>query len=245
LQTLLILAWAQVADYQQGVALIERGDPVAAVPYLARAAAADPKSAQNWKALGVAYAAQKNYAEAVAPFAKACALDPKLPDACYFQARALYALDRYEASLEALSRTHADTWRVRLARAQALEALARPEADHTFRDALAACRNADPEPATAYARYLLRQARAAEAIPILQPTLAAHPNAAEAHLYLGRALTETNQLAEALPHLERAATLAPTNAQAHLLLAKLYVRLNRPADAEPHFAQAQKYGAEQ
>lgn len=240
-------AYAQTAssDYEQGVALFQKGDPAGAVAYLTRAAEAHPRDAQTWKALGVAYAAQKKYADAERPFARACELDAKLPDSCYFWARALYALDRYDASLAALEHADARSWRVRLARAQALEALGRAvPAEKDYRDALAGCRNADPGPAVAFAQFLVRQGRAAEAVAPLLTAVQAFPGAAEVPLGLGRALLETGKVAESLPFLERAVALAPASAQAHLLLAKAYVRSGRAADAQPHFQLAAQYGEE-
>jgi Flp pilus assembly protein TadD len=105
-----VCAFAQTTDYDQGVARFEKGDFAGAVPFLARAAEARPRNAQVWKALGVGYAAQEQYALAEAPLGRACELDPQLRDACYFHARALYALDRYEASLKALERADARSW---------------------------------------------------------------------------------------------------------------------------------------
>jgi Flp pilus assembly protein TadD len=233
------------ADYEQGVALFDSGQFAAALPFLDRAAKADPQNAQKWKAVGVTYAALKKYVDAEETLGRACRLDYKVPDACFFYARTLYALDRYEDSLAALEHADPRSWRARLARAVALEALSRPDrADAEFRESLTLCRNADPSPAAAYARFLIRQARAPEAIPVLQPTLAQHPHNPEAHLWLGRALFELGKFPESLPHLERAVALTPTSAQAHLLLAKTYIRLGRPTEAEPHLTLASKYGEE-
>lgn len=232
-------------DYEQGVALFDRGQFAAALPFLDRAAKADPQNAQKWKAVGVTYAALKEYADAEETLGRACRLDYKVPDACFFYARTLYALDRYEDSLVALEHADPRSWRARLARAVALEALGRADrAEKEFHEALSLCRNADASPATAYARFLIRQARALEAVPLLQQALAQHLDNPEAHLWLGRALFETNKFSDSLPHLQRAVALMPTSAQAHLLLAKTYIRLGRTSEAEPHLQQAAKYGEE-
>src|ERR1051325_8991091 len=77
-------AFAQSSDYEQGVAYFQSGDLAAAIPFLARAADAHPRDAQMWKALGVAYAARKDYVSAEPPLRLACELDAKLEDACYF-----------------------------------------------------------------------------------------------------------------------------------------------------------------
>src|SRR4051812_29543501 len=59
-----VCAFAQTSDYEQGIARFQQGDAAGAVPFLTRAAEANPKNAQMWKALGVAYASQKEYAAA-------------------------------------------------------------------------------------------------------------------------------------------------------------------------------------
>jgi Flp pilus assembly protein TadD len=238
-------ASAQSSDYEQGVALFKRGQAAAAVPPLTRAAEAHPLQAQMWKALGVAYAAQGLYHEAEPPLRRACELDPKLPDACYFQGRALYALDRYEASLQVLERAtnrEPQSWKPRLGMAQSLEALGKTEeAGKQFRQSLALCRNSDPQPGIAFARFLLRQGRAEEAVAPLEEVLRRFPASGDAHLHLGRALLEKGDIAAAIAHLERAVSLEPASAQAHLLLAKAYVRAGRAAEAEPHFEAAVRY----
>jgi tetratricopeptide (TPR) repeat protein len=238
-------ALAQLSDYDQGVALFEKGDFAAALPFLDRAAKADPRNAQKWKAVGAAHAALKHYADAEESFGRACRLDYKVPDACFFHARTLYALDRYEEALASLEHADPRNWRSRLARAESLEALGRTTpAEQEFKQALTLCRNSDPRPAVAYAEFLIRQARAGEAVPRLEEALTSHPSNPDAHLWLGRALFETNRLPESLPHHERAVALMPKSASAHLLLAKLLTRLGRPTEAQPHLDAAARYGTE-
>jgi tetratricopeptide (TPR) repeat protein len=238
-------AFAQTSDYEQGVAHFQKGDLTAAIPFLTRAADAHPRDAQMWKALGVAYAARQDYASAEPALRLACELDAKLEDACYFQARALYAMDRYDASLKALERDGRGTWKVRLARAQALEALGMAErADKEFRESVALCRGADPAPGMGYGLFLIRQGRMADAVAPLEEVLKRYPASAGAQTYLGRALLDSGRLPDAVPHLERAVALAPSSAQAHLLLAKAYVRLGRAGEAQEHFEMAAKFGEE-
>ena len=226
------------SDYDQGVALFQKGEFAAAAPYLTRAANARPQDAQVWKALGVTYAAMSQYREAEGPFARACALDSKLEDACYYHARALYALDRFEDSLRALEAAPR-TWKVRLAAGQAMEALSRPEAESEIRAALSLAKNTDPRPGVALGLFLLRHGRVEEARMPLESVIARFPMSAEAHLYLGRARLELGDVMGAIPELERAVSL-DGSAQAHLLLAKAYVRAGRPEEAKPHFQEAEK-----
>ena len=232
---------AQTADYTRGVALFDTGDFAAAVPYLRRAVDAEPNNAQAWKALGVSYAAQHLYTQAEPALRLACEKGPKLLDACYFFARTLYALDRYEPSLKVLDQITPKTWRIRVAQGQALEALGKPaEAEHELRAAVAEGQSANPQSGTALGLFLVRQGRFDEAVAPLQAVIARHPLAADAQLYLGRALVEQGKLAEAIPHLERAVDLNGASSQAHLLLAKAYARVGRATEAQPHFAAAAK-----
>jgi tetratricopeptide (TPR) repeat protein len=237
--------YAQGSDYDQGVARFQQGDLAGAVPFLTRAAAARPKDAQVWKALGVAYAAQKMYREAERPLQRSCELDRTLEDACYFYARALYALDRYESSIQILRRANLNSWKVQLGMAQALEAIGRADqAERDFRRSLESARGNDPGPGVGLGLFLLRQGRAGEAIPVLEEVLKRFPNSADGHTHLGRALLESGRLDDSIAHLERAVTLAPASAQAHLLLAKAYVRLGRADSARAHFDAASKLGEE-
>jgi tetratricopeptide (TPR) repeat protein len=233
-------------DYKQGVELFQKGQLDASIPFLLRAANTNPRDARAWKALGVVYAAQGAYDLAKEPFQRACDLDPKLEDACYYCGRTLYALNLFEPSLAVLTRTAAGdskSWKIHLGIAQALEALQRPrEAEKEFKESLSQSRNTDPKPGVAYGLFLVRQGRFEEAVAPLEETLKRFPESAEAHIHLGRALMERDKLSEAILHFERAVAIDPTSAQAHLLLAKAYVRTGRIAESQPHFEAAVRYG---
>jgi len=225
-------------EYEQGVALIEKGQFEAAIPLLTRAVAARANDARVHKALGVAHAARGEYDLAEPAFARACHLDSKLQDACYYQGRALYALNRFEPSIDALRKAAAG-WRVSLGIAQALEALGRAsEAEPEFRKALAMCRDVDPQPGVAWGQFLIRQGRQGEALAPLEAVLTRFPKSAEAHTHLGRVWLDRGDHAAAITHLKQAVASDPRSAQAHLLLAKAYVLAGRPADAQPHFQEA-------
>ena len=188
------------------------------------------------KALGVAHSILSQYELAEPAFAQACRLAPKLADACYFHGRALYALNRFEASIAALEKAGGSA-KVRLGIGQALEALGRfDQAERAMREATA--NSNDPAASVALGLLLLRTARAAQAEAILTGTLRRFPQSAEANLGLGRALMERAAVDLAIPHLERAVSLTPESAQAHLLLAKAYMRVGRDKDAQPHFEAA-------
>lgn len=224
------------ADYRQGVALIEKGQIQAAIAPLRRAVRAAPQNAQAWKALGVAYASLGEYDTAREPFQQACERNSKLEDACYFLARALYATNRFEASLEALAKALAvdkRPYRVRLAMAQSQEALGRAaEAESNFRAAIALGGAGDDKPGVAYGVFLIRQGRVEESIPPLETVLKRFPDSAAANLEMGRALYQLNRLNKAIELLERAVKLDPASAQAHLLLSRAYFEAGRDTEGQ-------------
>jgi tetratricopeptide (TPR) repeat protein len=233
---LLLFVFSQISDYDRGVALFEKGDLDGAIPLLAKAAQDRPNDAKAWKALGVVHAAKGAYESAEPAFGRACDIDPKLEDACYYHARALYALNRFEPSLAALERIQNRTSKVQLAAAQSLEALGRAdEAEKAYKNSLS---DGDPKPGVAYGLFLVRQGRFIEAVTPLRSVLARFPKNSEAHTYLGRALLEQGEIANSITHLELAVKIDPRSAQAHLLLAKAYVRAGRADKAKPHFEAA-------
>ncbi len=230
--------------YDDAVALIEKGNPQAAVPLLERAAREHPQDARVWKALGVAHASMKEYALAAPAFGEACRLAPNLTDACYYHGRALYALNRFFESLAALRNAPAGECKVQLAIGQAQEASGKAkEAESALRQALRTCGGSSAEPASALALFLIREGRHTEAEPLLARAVQQFPNSAPLRTHLARLLLAKDAAAEALPHLEAAVRLAPNSAQAHLLLAKAYTRLGRAAEAKPHFETASRLEA--
>jgi tetratricopeptide (TPR) repeat protein len=220
---LLLLFW-QGDAYQRGVAAFEQGRPAEALPLLQAATTAEPQNAQAWKALGVLYASQGDTRAAVDPFARACSLNGRLLDACYYHGRALYTLNRFAEALPSLEKALAAASAKAMpetAIGECLEGLGRrDEAEKRFLAAIARRDGFEDRARTAYARFLLPIVRA--------------PNSSEAHYQLGRALQQLDRLPAALPHLERAVTLDPRRPAARLLLARVLRRLGRPADAAAH-----------
>jgi Flp pilus assembly protein TadD len=218
--------------YARGVALIEQGRPDLAVEHLQSAAAASPANAQYRKALGVSLAMQKRYAEADEPFRRACELQPALADACYFYARNLYALDRYEPSLAVLQKlTAADPrpWRIWLGIAQAEQALARaPEAEKAFRTAIRLHTESPPseDPRVHFGSFLFREGRLDEAAATLKQLCEARPNSARGFLELGRVEMQLGRLEAAEQHLRRALDLG-AGEPSQLLLDRVRARLQR------------------
>jgi tetratricopeptide (TPR) repeat protein len=234
---LLLLFW-QGDAYQRGVAAFEQGRLAEALSLLQAATTAEPQNAQAWKALGVLYASQGDTRAAVDPFARACSLNSRLLDACYYHGRALYTLNRFDEAIPSLERA-LDPAKVKsmpeTAIGECLEGLGRrDEAEKRFLAAIARRDDFEERARTAYARFLLRDGRATASVPMLEAAIARAPNSAEAHYQLGRALQQLDRLPASLTHLERAVALDPRRPAARLLLARVLRRLGRSGDAAAH-----------
>lgn len=216
--------------YQRGLELFAQNRAPEAIPHFAEAARLAPDNAQYWKALGVAHARIEDYHGSIEPFQRACDLAPQLEDVCYYLGRAYYAADLYEKAIEPLKRAlrHDPVkGRVEAALGQCHEALMQPEeAERWFRSAI---RRNDPGRQMAhlaYARFLTRQGRAAEAVPVA--AAAQQPETAEARFELAFALSQCDRLEEALRAVERALELKPDYEEAFVLRSKIRARLTVP-----------------
>ena len=75
----------------------------------------------------------------------------------------------------------------------------------------------------------------AGAVPALKEAVAAKPEDAEAHRWLGGALLQVGNMAEAEPELKKALELDPTFTGANFDMGMLYVKKGRLMQAIPHF----------
>ncbi|MEA3309121.1 MAG: tetratricopeptide repeat protein [Chloroflexota bacterium] len=89
-------------------------------------------------------------------------------------------------------------------------------------------------------RALLRQGDPALAACVLQRAVAARPDAASGHAWLGAALEQLNRPADALPQLEAATELAPEDALGWLLLGMHELNYGSLALAREALLQAQR-----
>src|SRR5690242_6198505 len=83
--------------------------------------------ASEWKRLGVAAASEKKLDVAVSAFEKACGLNPADEENCYFLARTLFLLDRYQeaqAAFDKALQSASEAMRFRVHRAAALNYIA-------------------------------------------------------------------------------------------------------------------------
>lgn len=224
---LLLLQPPAAEAYRQALALYQQNRVAEAIPLLEQAVQLEPKNAQYWKTLGVAHARLEDYRGSLEPFRQACDLDERLTDACYYAGRAFYASDQYEKALEPLRkalRIDPVKGRAEAALGQCHEALGQfPEAEKRFRSAIARNDSANQLARLAYARFLTRQGRAAEAVPVAEK--AQTPETPESRFELALALSQSGLLDEAINSLDRALALKPDYEEAFVLRGKLQARL--------------------
>ncbi|MDQ2840343.1 MAG: tetratricopeptide repeat protein [Acidobacteriota bacterium] len=197
--------------------------------------------AMQAKAAGVQATQVRDYSRAAREFGKACNLDPKLVDVCYYQGRALYYTNRFEDALVPLRRSieiGESSARAHSTIAQCLEALGQPDnAEREHRKAI----TDDPtgQYRVRYAIFLFRQGRVDEAVAPLTEALKLSPQDFEGNLQMGRILFEQDKFSNALEFLDKALQIRPTSTEAHLLAAKVCQQLGRKAEAEKHLKAAQ------
>lgn len=230
----MIALFLLAASCDEGVALFRQGKLEAALQLLKQA----PPTPFCLKSLGIVYAALGDYRRAEPPLGSSCRENPKEPDACYYWARALYALDRFADSLAALDRA-SPSWRVAAARGQALDALGRSAAEPILRAALELRQRdpapiAEPDPLLALGQFLYREGRVAEVLSLLQSAPPPYQRIPNFHYLLGRALAQQEQWPRAAEALRQAVTLDPHLAEAHGLLSRVYFRLGNAEFAAQH-----------
>lgn len=232
---------------ERGVAAMQRGDFVAAGEAFQAAVDANPKSARAWKALGVSFAARGQHDLASEPFSKACALDHREPDACYYAARNHYLLNRFTESLalfDTLAKEQKADWRYANGRGLALMALARyPEAEAAFQEAMKADRGSaspDEAPAVNLGSLYARAGEPEKALHVLQTFVQSRRAGARAWFEKGKVEVQLNRLDAAVASLEQTIQRNPAHREAHLLLAKVYSRLGNTEKAQHHRALGQQ-----
>lgn len=193
------------------------------------------------KAAGVRAAQVNDYSQAAKYFGEACRMEPTLKDVCYYQGRALYYSNQFQAALGPLQQSIAageSRARAKSTMAECLEALGRAQdAEREHRTAIA--EDADPQYKVRFAVFLFRQGRADEAVAPLQEALKLSPEDFEANLEMGRVLFDQGKLLNAASFLEKALRVRPGSTQAHLLAAKICQRLGKNDEARQHLKAAQ------
>src|SRR5437016_1736424 len=215
------------ANFYLGLVHFRAGRSAAARPWLERAVSLSPGNAQAWKLLGLVTTSDGDLDRAVPALGKACDLAPNDEEACYYLARDLHALGRYEAArqpFERAVRAAPKPMLARVHRAVALNfaALDLPvEAERHFVKAIqlngGAAREGE-DPRIDYGAFLFRQGRTSEALLPLEQAVRDAPSSARANAEWGRVLLHLDRLDAAAVCLEKAVKLEPGNWNAHLLL---------------------------
>ena len=195
-----------------------------------------PSTAAEWKRQGMALAADRKLAAAVPALTKACDLDPRDEESCYYLARTLNALSRWDEArvpFEKALKAAPKPMLARVHRAIALNFMAlgqSVEAEQHFRKAVELNTGADamPEdPRVDYGAFLFRQGRTDAALQLLRRAVDASPKSARAHGELGRVLLHTGKTDAAVVSLEKAVELDPRASNTRLLLGRAYLQLGR------------------
>jgi Tfp pilus assembly protein PilF len=169
LSPVVLLTGGQTA-LERGAEAVRQGDYAAAEAALERALREQPGNAQAHKALGMAYSAQEKHLLAEAPFQRACTLDPRDRDACYYLGRLYYTLNRFEESRKAfetaLRYATQNRGRALLGMALTLEALGENQAAERFYKA--AVETGYGQAPIGYGMFLFHSGRGRESLEYLR-----------------------------------------------------------------------------
>jgi Flp pilus assembly protein TadD len=225
------IALPDLAEAQNslGCVLGALGRPSEAEAALRRAIALKPADPEPHNNLGNLLEAVGQWEQAAACYRQAIALAPERAQPLSNLGAVLVKLHRPQEAI------HACQAALRLAPNNAeaannlgnawLEAGQEAEAEAAFTRA-----SGLPQAATNLAALLYDQERFAEAVALLDQTIAAHPGYAEAHNTLGNSRLALNRLEDAEAALRQAVALAPDNAQFHFNLSAALLKQGRFAE---------------
>jgi len=197
--------------------------------------------ASDWKRQGLAMAAENKLTAAVGPLTKACDLDPKDEEACYYLARILHASGRWDEArvpFEKALRAAPRRMLARVHRAVALNFMAlgrMVEAEQNLKAAIAMRQGSDSlreDPRIDYGAFLFRQGRSDAALQLLQEAVRDAPKSARAHAELGRVLLHCRKLDASVESLEKAVQLDPQAPSIRLLLGRAYMQTGRTDEGQ-------------
>ncbi|MBM3811216.1 MAG: tetratricopeptide repeat protein [Acidimicrobiia bacterium] len=241
-----LLLLAAQGFIEEGIKLFQAGQLQQAAAQFQRAAEQEPENALAWKLLGTSFAALGDHEQAREPLRKACALNPKLPDACFYHARNLYLVNRFEESrklFESLLASDPQPWRIENGLGLALEALGKAEdAEARYRKSASLNPSSHPNehPLINLGVLLGRQGRTAGAERVLRTAVEKAPQSTRAWFELGRMLQELGRNPESAAALEKSIAIDPRHWAAHALLGKVYLRLGRTEDGRRHLETGSK-----
>ena len=201
----------------------------------------EPLSAAAWKRLGIALAARQKLDAALPALEKACTLDSREEDACYYLGRTLHALDRWQEAREPFDKALRAAGKSRIARVHRAVALnfaalgSTADAERHFRQAVLL--NPGPaqlpeDPRVDYGAFLFRQGRPEEALPFLSAAVQAAPRSSRAHAEYGKILLHVGKVESAATHLQTAVNLDPRAWPVRLLLGRAWLQLGRTEEGQ-------------
>ena len=165
-----IAAFSFAADsVERGLDAFRRRDFKTAEREFAKVASEQPGSARAWKLLGMAYIAEEKYEAAEDSCRKACELDPREENACYYLGYVDYTLGRFDKALEAYNKALAnrgDQGRLLLGLAQTYEAM--PNVREAERYYKAAIESDAAHSKIDYGMFLFKQGRGTESLEVLR-----------------------------------------------------------------------------
>ena len=225
------------ANYDLGFAYFGRGQLREARPFLERATVLAPSDADSWKALGLLLLKLNDYGQVYCPCKKPAASAP-IPVISRAAPCSYSAADEAVKPLEMAMKVAlgSDESKIHRAMAMNFDGLGNAaEAERQFSLAIATFHSAPRErddPRIDYGTFLVRHARAEEALKPLAQALGASPESPRANAEMARALLDLDRPRDALPHLQKAVELDPGSSAIRMQLGKTYLRLGRAAEGE-------------
>jgi tetratricopeptide (TPR) repeat protein len=241
LAPLLLALLAAPPELAEGIRRFQAGDYLAAQQAFESALPA--AGAEGWRWLGMTRAVQGLNGRAELAFEKACQLDSRTAENCYYLGRARYENNRFEGAIEAHEaalKARRDWWRALQGLGLALEALGRNEAaESTLRKAVERSRGQAPpefDPRVDLGVFYFRQGNAPAALIVLKEALKDAPASGRALFETGKVYAALGEDQQALELLRRAVAANPSAAPAHLLLGKVCIRLGLVEEGRKHAA---------
>ena len=164
--------------FDRGMDAWKAGDRARAARELEQAVREHPNDAKAQSMLGRFYLEGSGSWKAKVPLRRACALNPREPEACFWSGKAAYRLSLFAEALPAFQQASdlpADRARALKGMADTLAALARPkEAEEKY---LAAIGAGDTGAPLDYAKFLLREGRSKDSLAVLEKAAVTLPRA--------------------------------------------------------------------
>lgn len=209
--------------------------------------ARDPNNADAHKLAGLTLFFYKRYFMAENELRAALRLRPTDKEALYSLGRIYYTQNNFPPAIRVFQRLivlDPENYKAYNNLALCYEAVRRnDEAEMMFKKAQQLVRKLAPEddwPYSNMAAMLLKEGRAADALPYLQQALRVNPKSARDFCLTGNALFQTGQVHQAVKDLQQSVKLDPGYAEPHYLLGKAYERLHDTNHAQREFATFQE-----